>query len=162
MLGLFWRKALEKWDTELWLKSTWRCSARFATLQLSSSNRVCQSEEFLYPLLIPHQLSPHLQHKFPALRYKTLTEIPQDKQSWKSNADFCGTEGLNVALESCCFKFRKATLVWLGLTSNSSTNADDCDLPAIIGLTGRTPSSTPPHSWVGEPEQGQQDQALIN
>jgi len=35
-------------------------------------------------------------------------------------------------------------------------------LPAVIGLTGGTPSPTPPRSPAGEPEQGQQDQALIN
>lgn len=73
--------------------------------------------------------------------------------------------GFLLDLESCCLSSEKTlqhSTVWLGLTSNSSTNADDCYLPAIIGLTGRTPSSTPPHSWVGEPEQGQQDQALIN
>lgn len=92
-------------DTELWLNNTWRPSARFATLQLSSSNRVSQAEEFLSPLLIPHQLSPHLQPKFPEIRNPSRETTRQTEL--ERQRGFSRHRGLNLPF---CWTWKAAVL----------------------------------------------------
>lgn len=142
-------------------KSTWRSSACFAILQPNISSRgnsgpSAHPTSALSPS-IAQISSPEIQNPYRQTEMERQRGLAQRvKPAFLLDLESCWGFFFNSE------KPLRPNTVWLGLTSNSSTNADDCDLPAIIGLTGRTPSSTPPHSWVGEPEQGQQDQALIN